>query len=60
VAVEEKTITLNFLSYLVIGHHAQLAANYTHRHENAPSLLNRLLFGLESAKKFCCLGKPSL
>lgn len=58
--LEEKTLSLSFLSYLVVGHHAHLAANYLHRHQNAPSLLNRLLFGLHSAKKFCCLGKPSL
>lgn len=60
-AVQEKTIKDHFLSYLAIGQHAELSANYQMRKkEENSSFINKFIFNVESMKKFCCIGKPSL
>lgn len=60
-SLPDKELRQHFISHLCIGHHAELALNYqSRRKEHSHSLLNRLIFGVESFKKFCCLGTPSL
>lgn len=59
--IHERTIKEHFLSYLSIGHHAQLIANYeARRKDQGNSLVDKMVFNVESLKKFCCIGKPSL
>lgn len=59
--IHERTVKEHFLSYLSIGHHAQLIANYeTRRKDQGNSFVDKMVFNVESLKKFCCIGKPSL
>lgn len=59
--IHERTIKEHFLSYLSVGHHAQLIANYeARRKDQGNSFVDKMVFNVESMKKFCCIGKPSL
>lgn len=44
-----------------MGHHSELIANYELRKkEGGISIVNKAIFNIESFKKFCCIGKPTL
>jgi hypothetical protein len=59
--IHERVVKEYFLSHMSIGHHAEVFANYeTRRKEESSSLFNKVIFNMESFKKFCCIGKPSL